>query len=126
MVRFYIMPSCFASKSTKDERYPGLVEVCNVGQVPVMMVEGIGFLPTKAGQTSPMTISPKPYNDVTAWPGELKPQHAAMLEFDFRLADLLEGRKVRRVYVESAIGDRFKVSRREMRWVAKQLEAAST
>jgi hypothetical protein len=105
------------------------VDVCNVGQVPVMMGAIIGFLPKRGQKAHSLIFTPEPPpktlpNEVIL-PGELKPQHRAMLTYEFGPGELPEGRKLGRAFVRSAVGEEFKASRREMRRFAKSRKAAA-
>lgn len=107
------------------------VDICNVGQVPVMMGAVIKFLPKCGQQARSLIFLPEPPCDVSLpneviLPGELKPQHRAMLRFDFGPDDLPEGCKLGRAYVSSAVGEDFKASAREMRRFAKSRKEAAT
>jgi hypothetical protein len=123
-VRLYHASDVLRSETPQQKENVVFVEVCNVGHVPVMMNRNIGFLP-KRGQKRLLMFAAEPFSDVT-WPGELKPQHAAMLSFDFGPGGLPEGSKLGRACAMSDIGDVFKASRREMRRFAKSRRAASS
>ena len=99
------------------EKDIGVMEVRNVGQVPVIG-SIIGF---DGGDKRFVIASPEPLSDVR-WPGELKPQHVATLRF--KLEDLPDTSKLGRAVAATAVGDMFKASRRDMRAFAKQREAA--
>ncbi len=106
------------------------VDICNVGQVPVMMGAVIKFLPKRGQKAHSLIFTPEPLCEAMSneilLPGELKPQQRAMLLFNFGPDELPEGRKLGRAYVTSAVGEDFKASRREMRRFAKSRKAASS
>ncbi len=106
------------------------VDICNVGQVPVMMGAIVGFLPKRGQKACSLIFSPKSPSEVlpneVILPGELKPQHRAMQTFEFGARELPEGRKLGRAFVRSAVGEKFKGSRREMRRFTKSRKAASS
>jgi hypothetical protein len=106
-------------KTLAKQEPMGIVEVCNIGRVPVVGGD-IGIKEWHRGRWSDSTFNYKSINGVE-WPGELKPGYVAILEFDFRC---LRG-KLKTVFARTMIGDTFKASRRDMRKLAKQLKAIS-
>ncbi|MCX5643269.1 MAG: hypothetical protein NTZ17_01080 [Phycisphaerae bacterium] len=104
------------------EKNVPFMEVCNVGQVPVIGAT-IGFL-GRRGDDKPTIISKLKCITDVEWPGELKPQHVAVLRFD--LDNLPEACKLGRAFAMTIVGDEFKASRRDMRIFATQRKAAST
>jgi len=131
--------------SGQVEKGVAMMEISNVGQIPVVgssigfeprwqwVYRIIRFLPQRMrasvgrfigerqqslGQFIPMPI---PMNGVT-WTGhQLGPQQCSMLRFD--LDGLPEARKLGRAYATTAVGDKFKANRRDMRVFARLREA---
>lgn len=105
------------------------VDICNVGQMSVVMSPVLDFLPRRGQQKNLMPFLPETPCEIlpneVVLPGELKPQHSAILRFDFGPGDLPEGRKLGRAYVRSVVGDRFKASRPAMKAFAKSRKAAA-
>ncbi len=88
----------------------GIVQICNVGHVPVRIMRLIGLLPTP-GHKGPLFVSAVPADGGKLTEDiELKPQNATILRFE-----MPEGHQIGRVLVQSIVGDNFKISRREMR-----------
>jgi len=110
-------------RDTKQiEKNVGTMEICNVGQVPVIG-STIGFLRRRGQEKGLLIVATESINGVK-WTDELKPQHVAMLRF--KLEGLPDGDKLGRAFASTIIGDTFKASRRDMRKFAKQRKAAST
>lgn len=97
----------------------GVMEVCNVGQIPVAG-SVIGFtLRRRKG----VIFIPKPESlGGVEWRQELKPQHIAMLRFN--ADELPDARELGRAFFTTSVGDRFKASRRDMRRFTKKLKEA--
>lgn len=97
----------------------GVMEVCNVGQMPVIG-STIGFLRSRRAKQGIIIPKPESLGGVQ-WGTELKPQQVAMLQF--MLEDLPEGRKLGRAFFKTIVGDTFRASRRDMRKFAKERKA---
>ncbi len=108
------------TKQTKGN--VGIMEVRNVGQVPVIG-STIGFLRRRGQEKGVVNLAPKSINGVK-WTDELKPQHVVLLHF--KLEGLPDADKLGCAFVKTIIGDTFKASRRDMRKFAKERKAAST
>jgi hypothetical protein len=97
-----------------------IVHVSNVGQVPVIGA-GIGFLRGRGPDFEFLFFETRSYSD-DKWPGELKPQHTAIV--GFHLGEDLQRPKLRRLYAQTVVGDVFKASRRAMRRFDRERKAA--
>jgi len=98
------------------EREPniGVIEICNVGHVPV--VGGtIGLFSKRRGRWCRGTFAYKSINGVE-WSGGhvLEPGRFARLRFETDLREQ-KGQKLGRVFAETMVGTVFKARRREMR-----------
>lgn len=97
-----------------------IMEVCNVGHMPVV-VSHVGFLGKHRSDDELLVNTPESLNDIEL-PGELKPQHAAMLRF--KVEDLPDSGKLGRAVAVTVVGDIFKASGRAMREFARERKAA--
>jgi hypothetical protein len=122
--RVVVRPSVGAVHHSQSgwEENVALIEVLNVGQVPVIGAT-VGFLGRRSNDKATIISKYRCINHVE-WPGELKPQHAAVLRFN--IDDLPETHKLGQAFAVTIIGDEFRASRRDMRKFAKQRKAAST
>lgn len=108
-------------RSTKEvEKNVGVMEVCNVGLLPVIG-STVGFLPKRKGGKGLLIVSSDSLNGVD-WPGELKPGNVAMLRM--RLDDL-NAHEIGRAYASTIVGDTFTATRAEMRKFAEKLRDLS-
>lgn len=101
------------------EEHVGVMEVCNVGQVPVIG-STIGFLRGPGGDQDIFIVTPQPINGVE-WAGELRPQHVAMLRF--RLDELPDGDVIGPAYARTLVGDKFTATKRDMQKFANERAA---
>ncbi len=104
----------------ETEHNVGVMQVCNVGHVPVIG-SGIGFKPRKKGENGHLIVSPQSINgqELTQ---ELKPGHVAMLRFE--LDGLPDTGLLGPAQVWTIVGDSFTASRRDMRKFAEDRTAA--
>jgi hypothetical protein len=117
--RLVVRPYVFRDPGPKAQNV-GYIEVCNVGQVPVVGVLA-GFR-DKTGKHV-IAVEENLRND-DSWPRLIEPQHAALLRFN--LDDLPKGNEPGRAFAQTVVGDTFKASRRNMRKFAEQRKAALT
>jgi hypothetical protein len=99
-----------------DPKYPsiqqklGLIIIDNVGQVPVMMRDYLFFDPPRGRKRGGFAVKVAEDDELK---GELKPQHKMMLTFT--VDAMPKVRDLGRAFVMTAIGDKFKATRRDMR-----------
>lgn len=104
-------------RSTREiEKNVGVMEVCNVGLLPVIG-STVGFLPKRKSGKEFLIVSPDSLNGV-GWPGELKPGNVAMLRMKL---DGLDSTELGRAFASTIVGDTFTASRAEMRTFASKL-----
>jgi hypothetical protein len=119
--RIVVRPHAFGTDTPRGRG--GLMEVRNVGQVPVVGW-AIGFLRARGAGHGFLFCNAESINGIKWTDEELKPQHVALLRFN--LEEVPQGTRLGRAYAETVVGDKFKASRRDMRRFAKQRKAAST
>lgn len=108
----------------ESERNVGVIEVCNVGHIPVVG-STVGFLPRRKGQMGQLVVSPRSL-DGGRWTDELPPGRAVLLRMDLRgLVAPMKRKELGRAYAATMIGDTFKASRGDMRVFTKELERAA-
>ncbi len=127
-----------------DAAYVALMEIRNVGQVPVVG-SAFGFLSAQSlarflprgmrkgklarllrGQNlayGATFLEHKPLHKGLEWRREVPPQHSAVLRFEPGVVPL--GKKIGRAYAETIVGDVFKASRRDMRIFLKEYKHLS-
>jgi hypothetical protein len=100
----------------------GVVEVANVGRLPV--VASLVGVKT-GGPTGALVVSPTSFGG-EGLPTEIAPGHVCHLRCNVdSLQDAARTRKLKRAYVKSAVGDIFHGSRKEARQFARDLLAFS-
>jgi len=106
------------------EKNVGVMEICNVGNVPVIG-NTIGFLSKRKGGTGLLVVSPSSLTG-DRWPGQIQPGHLVMLRM--KLNGVVE-RVVRRAlgpaFVSSAVWDLFRASRKDMKEFREALRKAA-
>lgn len=95
----------------KTENNVGVMEVSNIGSVPVIG-STIGFLAKRKGEKGILVVSPQSINDKPLT-GELKPGHVTVLRMS--LENVPDPNELGRAYVATIVGDVFRCSRRDMK-----------
>lgn len=109
-----------ADRATKQvERNVGVMEVCNVGLLPVIG-STVGFLAKTKHEQGRIFVTPESLNGVE-WTGELKPGHVAMLRVNFAE---IEPTSLGAAFAATIVGDTFTATRRDMRRFAEDLRVA--
>lgn len=99
-------------RDTKEtEKNVGVIEVCNVGHVPVIG-STVGFKAKRKGEKGYIIVAPKPING-EQWPGELKPGHVVMLRM--LLDSLPNAGQLGSAFATTIVGDTFVASKRDTR-----------
>lgn len=107
-----------------SEKNVGVMEICNVGNMPVMG-STIGFKPKRKGQKGLLVVSPEPLSG-DRWPSEIQPGHMVMLRMKLdAIVEPIKRREVGPAFVSSMVGDTFTASRRDMKVFRKSLLAAA-
>lgn len=108
-----------------SEKNVGVMEVCNVGHVPVIG-STIGFLPRQKGKKGLLVVSPQPLSG-SGWPGEIQPGHMIMLRMNLDgVVKPIENDEVGPAYVASIVGDTFRASRKDMRSFKADLQRVAS
>jgi len=101
--------------SAHDLRMDAVVQVCNVGRVPVVLDGTIWFQRTRRQEKDPFCLTNEVITNIEKWPYKFKPQDAVWLQFN---PDGLPN-ELGRAFVKTVVGDKFKASRRDMREFAR-------
>lgn len=100
-----------------SEKNVGAIEVCNVGNVPVIG-STVGFLGKRKKDKGYLIITPEAINGLD-WLQGLQPGQMVLLRM--RLGELPKAEQLGRAFASTIVGDSFTCSRRDMRKFQEQL-----
>lgn len=109
--------------SDMSEKNVGVMEICNVGNVPVIG-STIGFLSKRKGGKGLLVVSPSSLTGDRC-PCQIQPGHMVMLRMKLNgvVEPVVRG-EVGRAFVSSAVGDTFRASRKDMSQFRESLQSA--
>lgn len=107
------------------EKNVGVMEICNVGNVPVIG-GNIGFLPKRKQEMGFLIVAPESLSG-ERWPCQIQPGQMIMLRM--KLDNLVEPSNIGELgqaFVSTAVGDSFHASRRDMKRFRESLNSAAS